>query len=144
MSLVSQTIARLRGALPAEVRIEGAVELARVTAPGGVQPRGVTAYVVPSGLLGGARVELVGHFDQQIERMVSIIVSFVTGNGGPLPVLDRIEEVLDAIIVALIGWLPDGAISAMALRRCQPIAAQAGITAYEVTLSSGHELRNPS
>lgn len=144
MSLVEEAITRLRAALPPEIRVEGALELHRVTGPGGVQPRGISAYVVPSGLVGRGRVELVGRFDQQLDRMLSIIVSFVSGNGAALPQLDRIEETLDAIITALIGWLPTGATSAMGLHRSVPIAASPGITAYEITLSSGYELRIPT
>lgn len=144
MSLTEATIARLNATVntPTQrVTVEGARALNAVMAPGAMPVRGVSAYVMPSGMNGGPRHDLTGFYQQQVDRITTVIVAFVTGQGAPLPQLDLIETILDAITAALVGWTPDGARGAMTLRRQAILRSDPTMTAYEITLSTAFDLR---
>ncbi len=139
--LVADTIARLKSALP-DLTVVGALELARVTAAGGIMARGVTVYVMPGGIAGGVRVDMSGYYSQRIERLTTLILAFASGNAAPLPELDRIEPFIEDILTALTGWDAPGSVGSMSLRRVAPLAAQPGTTVYEITFATPFDLRN--
>lgn len=139
--LVADTIARLKERLPS-LRVEGALELERMRAPGAIMARGVTAYVMPSGIAGGARVDMSGYYSQRIERLTTILLAFASGNAAPLPELDRIEPMIEDVLVALTGWDAPGSVGSMSLRRVAPLASQPGSTVYEITFATPYDLRN--
>jgi hypothetical protein len=131
---IADLIARLKDLVPdLGGRVQGAADMVRLMASGG-EP-GVTpiAFVVPSGIVGGAHQGMVGAYVQPLERLFSVIVTLRADATG-LRVLDRLDGLINAVIDAVAGW-DVGLTSLFVFKRAQPIRSAAGSLTYEISFS---------
>ena len=142
MSLVDQLIARLRTGVP-ELgnRVEGAAALGALARSGGVPQAALVAHVVPAGLVGGQDIPLTGIYRQDTTRLTTVLLTANTGHAQGGHVADRLEELIDKIILAVVGWQPPDNFGSLILRRAQLLRAEGGIFSYEITFAVAQEVR---
>lgn len=142
MALIEDTIARLKAQVPdLGNRVEGAASLAALARSGGVPQVALVAHVLPSGIGGGKALPLMGMYRQAVDRLVSVILTVNTGHAQGGHWAERIEALVDQIILAVLGWQPTGSAGVFGLRRAQLIDATAGVFRYEITFSCEFEMR---
>lgn len=140
--LTGQIIARLKAGVPdLGNRVEGAGAWAALMRSGGVPQAALVAHVVATGMAGGAALPLTGVYRQPVDRLVAVVLTTNTGHAQGGRMIDQIETLIYAIIAALAGWQPDGAVGVMIFRRSQLLDATGGVFRHEITFSTEHELR---
>lgn len=93
------------------------------------------AYVVPMGLAAGAAAPLIGVYRQKVDRLHSVFVTIRTHDATGARWLDRIEELDQSILDALLGWGPEPPHFAFELKRVRMIAFEAGTMVRELSLA---------
>lgn len=140
MGLAVDIIARLR----AEVadlggRVEGAASLAAMMA-GNTPPQvALVAHVIPGGVVAGEVQALTGIYRQRVDRLAEVILTINAGLSKAL--IDGAEELMDEIVLCLVGWQPAGAFGPVTFRRLQLLSAAAGLFRWQMTFSAPYELR---
>lgn len=142
MAVIPAVIARLNSMVPAlGGRVAGAADLARLMAsqtPPQVTP---AAHVYPGGLLGGRAEPILGFYRQDIERLVSVLITVRSQDQAGARALDQIEALLDAVTEAVAGWAPTDSRGVFVLRRAQPAGASGAAFSFELTFSIPDDLR---
>jgi hypothetical protein len=142
MGLTADTIARLKALVPdLGNRVEGAASLAALAKAGGAPQAALVAHVVPTGIGGGKPFPLMGMYRQATERLVSVLLTVNTGHAQGGHWADRIEALIDDILLAMLGWQPTGSAGVFNLRRAQLVDATGGVFRYEITFSCEFEVR---
>lgn len=67
-----------------------------------------TAYVIPKTESAGENDAGTGIVSQRVMRVVSVLIGFVRMNQRKIGDLDSVEDVVEAVKTALIGWVPTG------------------------------------
>lgn len=137
------TIADRLAAIPAlSNRVQGAAKLAELQARNQVPQYSPAAYVIGSGLRGGAADATAGMFRQAIDRMVSIIL-FVRlagdATGGAAAV--ELDQLVEDVVTRIAGWAPDEAIGVWRLGRGELIAFSGGLATYQLDFILDDQLR---
>lgn len=99
------------------------------------------AYVIALALTGGAARAVTGAFVQDIEENLSVVLTQraedPTGGAGR----DWIVTQRDAVIAAIVGWVPEGSPGPLRLRRGQLINVADGVLVYQLDFSAASQLR---
>ena len=67
-----------------------------------------SAFVIPKQELPGPNIAGTGIVMQQVEKRVSVLIGFVRMNQRKIGDLDSVEDVVEAVKTAMIGWVPTG------------------------------------
>lgn len=138
--LAAEIIARLRAEVPAlGGRVEGAASFAAMLAGSAPPQVGRMAHVIPGGIVGRDVQPLTGIYRQHIDRLAEVILTVNAGQAKG--VQDDVEDLMDAVILALVGWHPTDAFGPVAFRRLQLLSAKAGVFSWQMTFSAPYELR---
>ncbi|MGV8987649.1 MAG: phage tail terminator protein [Cypionkella sp.] len=131
---IADMISRLKDRVPdLGGRVQGAADLLRLMSSGADPQITPVAFVVPSGISGGAHSGMIGAYVQPIERLFSVVLTLRTDASG-LRALERVDALIDAIIAALAGW-DIGLTSLFVFKRCQPIRSASGSLSYEISFA---------
>lgn len=93
------------------------------------------AHVVPMGLAGGAATPLTGVYRQAVARLYSVFVTIRTHDATGARWMDRIEDLDQQILGALLGWGPEPPHFAFELRRIATIRFETGTLVRELSLA---------
>ena len=88
-------------------RVAGAAALAALQAAMAWPQVTPAAHVVPLGIEGGKPAGFGGAFTVPIRRRVGVILTVRTHDATGRGWLDRIEELVDAVMLRVAGWTPD-------------------------------------
>lgn len=143
MGLASDIIARLKAQVPdLGNRVEGAASLAAMMTSNVPPQVGRIAHVIPGGIAGRDVQALTGIYRQGVDRLPEVILTINAGQAGAR--VDEAEELMDAMILSLVGWQPPEARAPLTFRRQQLLSAQAGVFRWQMTFSAPYELRKYS
>jgi len=113
--MVPEVIARLQSVVPQLRSVEPTLSFAAVMASGGLPQVTPAAYVVGTGARGGAVNAAAGAFVQDIDQTVAVVLIFRTNTKTGGKAVDEVEETRLAILEAICGWAPQGAMSVFRL-----------------------------
>lgn len=140
MGLCSDIIARLKVQVPAlGGRVEGAMAAAKLFAGNAPPQVGRMVHVVPGGLQGGRVFAATGLFRQEAIRLAQVILSVNAGQVADQA--EDAEELIEDIVLALVGWQPPNAVNVITLRNAPLISAAAGLLRWNITVAAPFELR---
>lgn len=135
-------IARLKDRVPdLGTRVNGAAELANLTASGKLPQVTPAAHVIATGIAGGKHVAQLGSFVQTVDRLFSVILTLRSQDASGARALARIDGLISDIITALAGWDIDGRLGVFIFRRAVLLQTQDGVFAYEISFSIADQLR---
>ncbi len=137
--LVEEVRQRLLGRA-AVARCEGTVELTALIAAGQMPAAPESAFVVPMGFRGGAVRSTGSAFVQSCEEAVAVVLALRVASGVTAPDL-TLEARIDAVIAAVAGWQPAGAMDVFRLVRANMLSFQKGIVLYQIEFATSSELR---
>lgn len=147
MGLSAQVIERLQGlTVDGEAilagRTKGALDMAALQKANGWPQVTPAAHVVPMGIDGGKFVAMGAQFDQTIARAVAVYLTVRTHDTTGARWLDRIDDIIDAIILRLAGWTPESRTrGVMALTGVTLVQSDTGSFVYEIAFALDDELR---
>ncbi|MES2754882.1 MAG: hypothetical protein V4659_09480 [Pseudomonadota bacterium] len=134
--------ARLQPVTALAGRVQSAAKLAELQVRNQMPQVTPAAYVIPSGLRGGAADAATGLFRQAIDRMISIILFVrLAGDGMGAAATAALEPLIDAVIDRIAGWAPDDATGVFRLGRGELIAFAAGMATYQLDFILDDQLR---
>jgi len=142
----AEVTARIEDAIPElNHRIGGAVELSEVLKKNGAFPQApVSAYVVPGGIQGGDDQSVIGAYQQQVLRLVTVVVAFRGLKKTAARSLTEVEPVLDALVSAIVGWTPDEeTLGVFVLRGQVPVSFAGDAVVYQTDFAISDQLRIP-
>lgn len=139
---VDDVIARLADRVPELAgRIGGAASLAQLMAQNQLPQQQTAAQVISTGLSGGAPDAAAGLYRQSFDETITVILTFRHAGATGALVLERLDEVKMAVICAIAGWEPEGAMSPFRLVRGQVVNMAAGTLIYSIDFALGDQLR---
>jgi hypothetical protein len=139
---VTPVIARLRATVPALRSVEGAVELAALMASKPQVQAGVIAHVIPSGQRGGAADVSGSAFIQDVDHVVSVILTFVApGDRSGARSADTVGATVEAVIASLAGWAPGDTVGVFRLLRSGIQRAEPGLIVTATEFGLADQLR---
>lgn len=125
-------------------RVQTAADLAELLRQKALPNVPATAFVVPAGLRAGNGGDSgAGAFTQEVDQLIAVVLVLrrpgdVTGAKG----LVALGPLVDAVIAALCGWMPDaGALGVLRLLRGQIVRLDAGVIFYQLDLSCPWQIR---
>lgn len=140
--MIPDVIARLKAQVPAlEGRVEGAAELATLMRQNALPQVTPAAHVVPLGLQGGRADAAAGLFRQDVDSLVGVMLTLRTNSRTGGAQLPDLTGLIDAVIAALAGWDPPGAIGVFRLSRGQLVTMAAGTLVYQLDFALADQLR---
>lgn len=122
-------------------RVEGALELNAMIESGALPAAGASAFVVPSGLSGGAVQSATGVFVQDVTETVAVILAVRSAAPSGGHARGTLAELIAAVIAALAGWQPDGAVDVLRLARGSLVNLKKGLALYQLEFSIASQLR---
>lgn len=135
-------IDRLRERVPALRGVEGAARLIALTASNALsQQSGANAYVIPMAMRGGQVTAASGLFVQVTEQIVSVILSMRHADPSGARATAEIDDIRTAIIAAIAGWAPAGAMGAFRFMRADVVSLVAGTFLYQIEFAIPDQLR---
>lgn len=94
------------------------------------------AAVMPIGLRGGATVSTFGQFRQVVQRQTAVVVIHRAPNVTEAKATADIEEIVAAILAALLGWSPDETTpGVMQLVSGRLQSLEGGVLTYEIVVA---------
>lgn len=142
-------IAELKARLEAQVprlagRIEGAADLSELSRKGAWPQHTPAAHVLPLGLQGRGAHAAAGLFTQITREMIAVVLTLRTYDrtaGDDLPELD---ELIQAVLVAVAGWGPDESMGVFELARGSLLHNRDGVLVYQLDFAIDDQLRIPA
>lgn len=145
MGLAALASARLGTQVPELAgRTAGAADLSRLMAQGSYPQVTPFAHVIPGGIDAQASEGITGVHGQLLRRQVVVMLTVRSHDATGARALERIEELIDAVVLALAGWTPEPGGWAFDLVSCRTAAAVAGTFVYELTFALTDLLRIPA
>lgn len=124
-------------------RVEGAAQLEHLRANNQLGQVGLSAFVIPMGMRGGAVDAATGLFRQGLERVVGVVLVHrhagdATGKKG----VETIEPLVEAVVRRIAGWTPDDMFGTFRLLRGELVAMlQGGTMIYQLDFAVEDQLR---
>jgi hypothetical protein len=129
-------------------RIQPAASLSDLMARNQAPQNCPAAFVLPSGIRGGAVTAMTGLFKQDVAEMLSIVLflrSAGDATGGKMT--DALVPLRNAVIRAIVGWAPqsdwlDGeTVGEFSLSRGTLVSLSAGLLTYQLDFSLNDQMR---
>ncbi len=139
--MLDAVMQRLKSSAPELRSVQGALDLTRLLKSKGLPEATPAAFVVTTGLRGGAVQDATGLFVQGFEETTAVIVVFRNVEHGARPAVDPVRPVIDAVIHALAGWGPSGAQDVFRLLRGAVVEFAPGSLIYQIDFAIGDQLR---
>jgi hypothetical protein len=143
MTLISAVQARLNDLVPAlGKRTAGVADMAALVQQDVLPQRMPAAFVLPLGFDAGAADAATGTFRQPVNEMIGVVL-FVEALGDPKAekALTKVDELKDAVVQALAGWVPAGAIDALVMLRGRLLSVTSGTVIYQVDFALQGQVR---
>lgn len=131
---------RLRDEVSALRSVEGAASMAALIQSNGLPQQTPAAHVVTLGMQGGDEEAAAGAFVQSYQEVLGVIVTWRTVVNSDRTVTD-VEELIRAIVLAVAGWEPAGAMAPFKLLRGQLVAMNKGTLVYQLDFAIADQLR---
>lgn len=147
MGLCAQVIQRLQGlTVDGEAilagRTQGAAAMAALQKSNAWPQVTPAAHVVPMALQGGKPVALGASVTLPVTRGVGVYLTVRTHDTTGARWLDRIEDMIEAIVRRLAGWTPDSTTrGVMTLTDAVPVENTGGTFVYAITFTLDDQLR---
>jgi hypothetical protein len=139
---VDAVIARLKAQAQGLRSVEGAAELAALLEAKALgQQAGVAAFVMPTGLRGGAVTSASEIFVQAVEESVSVLLTMRNAGRTGAKALLGVGPQIEAVIAALCGWGPEDAPGTFRLVRAGGASLDKGTFTYVIEFSISDQLR---
>ena len=116
-------------------RVQMAASMAALQKSGGWPATTPAAHVVPMGLAAGDAAPLIGVYRQKAARLYSVFVTIRTHDATGARWLDRIEELDEQILDAMLGWGPLPPHHAFELKRVATIRFETGTMVRELSFA---------
>lgn len=140
--LVEATVTRLMAEVPELGLVRRAAEFGALLRSSSAPQAAVAAYVLPAGLDAVAPARATGVHDQDITRLVTVVLFLRGGDPAGDRLLDGLEALCGRIIAALAGWAPPGEMrDPMAFRRSRSQPWTPGSFVVEFTFAARDRLR---
>jgi hypothetical protein len=140
--LLSPVITRIAEQVPELTgRVHGAAEYRRLLESRALQNAAGGAYVMPAGLRGGRVQSAAGAYVQDLDEVVAVVLFVPNPNPGNTRQVATIDALVKAVVEALCGWVPGGAIGPFQLLRGAMINLGGGSLAYQVEFTVADQLR---
>ncbi len=147
MGLCADIITRLQGltvdgqAILAG-RVAGAAALAALQKSNLFPQVTPAAHVVPLGIEGGQPDGFGGQFTLPVTRGAAVILTVRTHDATGGAWLDRIDDLVEAIILRVAGWTPDSdARGVLTLARAVLVSSDQGTFVYQIAFDLKDQLR---
>lgn len=122
-------------------RIDGAAEFERLVTSREAPSAPLSAFLVPSGLQGGAVSASTGFFTQALRESIAVILVFRTHSATGGRDLPGMRDTIMAVINALCGWAPSDETGVFQLARAALLTLQRGSAFYQIDLTITDQLR---
>lgn len=123
-------------------RIEGAADLAALISAGAMPQREVTAFVVPLGFDDRGGDSATSAHTQMLEESVGVVLVIkALGDAKARRALPTIEQLTDAVIVAVAGWAPEDVADVFRVKRGRLLSADKGLVIYQIDFALLDQLR---
>lgn len=133
--LIDEVITRLQAQVADLRSVQGAAEY-QMLLDGRTQPQtSVSAYVIPLGKRAQAPLDASGEFQQPTEDFFGVVLMLASTDRLGQRAIERIEPLIDEVIGAVAGWLPNGARGAARLARASLVKVSGGFMAYQIDFS---------
>lgn len=143
MTLVADVKARIE----AEVtdlagRVEEVADLAVLVQKGGLPNRSPVAFVIDAGFDGGTADAAVNVFRQRVDNAVAVILYVeAAGDLKARKALPTVDGLKDALLAAVCGWAPAGAVGDFTVRRGRLLSVSGGGVLYQIDFALQDQLR---
>jgi len=143
MIRVDEVRARIEERVPALAgRIGTAGEFARLVGANQLPQQTPAAFVLPGALAGGAATAGTGLFRQSFAEGVNVVlVVRVAGDATGARGVDEITPLIRAVVTAVVGWVPDGALGTFVLGHGDLVGTEAGSLVYQLDFTLDDQLR---
>ncbi len=138
--LADLVVARLEASQAVE-RVEGALELQALVEAGALPSAGRSAFVVPLGFNGGAVGMASGAYVQALTEVVGVVLAVRSSQPPARAARHALSGLVEAVVAALAGWQPPGAIDVLRLNRGFLVDVRKGIALYQLDFSISSQLR---
>lgn len=138
--LADAVIARLRDVGPID-RVEDALALNALLTRGVLPSAGVSAFVVPGQIRGGAAQTGTGFHTQIVDETVTVFVALRDESGAGSRGRDRLSALLDDVIPAVAGWQAPGAVETFRLVLGRIVSFDKGVILYQLDFATQTLLR---
>lgn len=140
--MIGAIITRLQAEVPVlEHRVEGAGSLADLMARNALPQHGVSANVIPLGLVGRQAEVSAGAYLQQFEEAVAIILTVRNHNAVGKAAMADLRGTIMAIVTGMIGWAPSDELGVFRLSRGSLVSASKGTIVYQIDFTITDQLR---
>jgi hypothetical protein len=140
--MIAPVMARIEAEVPELAgRVEGGRAFVELIRARKLPARSIAAYVFPSGLTGARPDAAAGAFAQMLTHRTSVVLFVQSLDRTGSTALDRIDEVLMAVVRALAGWAPGGEVGVYRFERGQLVESGAGRLAYQLDFSIDDQMR---
>lgn len=106
--LVDATVTRLMAEVPELGQVRRAADFAALQRSNAAPQTAVAAFVLPGGLDAAPPARATGVHDQDVTRLMSVILFLRGSDPAGDRLLDDFEALAGRIILALAGWAPPG------------------------------------
>ena len=103
---------------------------------------GSSAFVLVAAEQGLPPSRAAGAYVQTVRNSVAVVLTFrEISNRSADKLIDEVEEMKSAVCAALAGWMPPGAIGALALVEGATVALRPGLYAWGYQFAANSQLR---
>ncbi|MGD9767968.1 MAG: hypothetical protein AB7U62_10005 [Pseudolabrys sp.] len=142
MTFVAEIATRTKAQVPALVSVDQVAELAALVQSGALPQQFPASYVIPLGFDARAGEVASGMFTQMLEEVVGVVlIAQAIGDPKGLRALATIDTLITAVIAALVGWSPTGAIGAVRAVRGRLMSMDNGVVFYQLDFAIPQQLR---
>jgi len=140
--MIDAVIARLEAEMPTlRHRIEGAASFADLLQRNALPQHGVSAHVIPLGLVGRQSDAAAGAYLQQFEEAVAIMLTVRNHTAAGKAAMADLRGTIMSVVASLVGWAPDDQLGVFQLSRGSLLSASKGTIVYQIDFSITDQLR---
>ena len=145
MSLVADVKERILANVPDLAgAVEEAADLAELVRQGALPQKPRAAFVLPLGFDARQADAASGIYRQSIDDVIGVVlVAQTAGDAKAQRALATIDALKDAVLAAVCGWAPVGAIGDFTARRGRLVSVAAGTIIYQLDFALQNQLRLP-
>ena len=143
MTLVADVKTRIDAQVAALTgRVDEVADLAALVAANALPQRMPWSSVVPLGVDGGEADAVTGLYRQNVSEVIGVVmIAEALGDPKARRGLATIDTLKDAVIAALAGWRPAGALGVFTLRRGRLVSVNNGTVIYQLEFALKDQLR---
>lgn len=139
--MLTDAVADRLKALAVIDRIEDALQLQALVEHNQLPAAGVSAFVVPLGLRGGAVRSVTVPFVQDTEETLAVVLAVRAQTALDARAKASLSGLIEGVIGVIAGWQPEGQPDAFRLGRAFLITIQNGVLLYQIEFSLSSSLR---